>query len=114
VPCNAGFDGGVAGARSGAEDVAAEAEADENEAMTEDANARRWGWEAGGGLHRGVGAEGRALTGGGDARRACAAVVRSDARPHAGRNWATMGLLSTRKSLGRTNHRHRRAGMAFV
>jgi hypothetical protein len=114
VPCNAGFDGEVAGARSGAEDVAAEAEADENEAMTEDANARRWGWEAGGGLHRGVGAEGRALTGGGDARRACAAVVRSDARPHAGRNWATMGLLSTRKSLGRTNHRHRRAGMAFV
>lgn len=55
VPCNAGFDGGVAGARSGAEDVAAEAEADENEATTEDANARRWGWEAGGGLHRGVG-----------------------------------------------------------
>jgi hypothetical protein len=45
-------------------DVAAEAEANENEATTEDANAQRWGWEAGGGLHRGVGAGGRALTGG--------------------------------------------------
>jgi hypothetical protein len=51
-------------------DVAAEAEANENEATTEDANAQRWGWEAGGGLHRGVGRPGgggaaaRALTGG--------------------------------------------------
>jgi hypothetical protein len=37
-------------------------------------------------LHRGVGAGGRALTGGSDARQACAAVVRLDARPHAGRH----------------------------
>jgi hypothetical protein len=81
VPCNAGFDGGVAGARSGAEDVAAEAEADENEATTEDANARRWGWVAGGGLHRGVGeaTRGREWSRGGapassdddDTRRGC-------------------------------------------
>jgi hypothetical protein len=46
-PYSAGFGGGAVGARSGAEDVTAEAEVDGNEATKKDADARRWAREAG-------------------------------------------------------------------
>jgi hypothetical protein len=46
-PCSAGFEGGAVGARSGAEDITAEAEVDRNEATKKDADARRWAREAG-------------------------------------------------------------------
>ena len=46
-PCSAGFGGGAVGARSCAEDVAAEAEVEGNEATKKDADAQRWAREAG-------------------------------------------------------------------
>jgi hypothetical protein len=46
-PCSAGFGGGAVGARSGAEDVAVEAEVHGNEATKKHADVRRWAREAG-------------------------------------------------------------------
>jgi hypothetical protein len=101
------------------------------------AGGRHWGGGVrrrgggGGGVRWGGGGEGGEAAGVERSGGSCASpwlepppVIRSNARTWSAARWAarwdgglhdgTMGLRSTRKSLGRTNRCHKRAGMASI